>query len=111
MTTEITVSIKDIMLFILGIGGVVLIFYLAALLAGLRKTIKKVDAILDDTNIVSKIAATRATEVNLAVTDLSVALLGIARNLKGNQSKVSAVSNIVNSLSSLKGLLKDKKEK
>ena len=111
MTTEITVSIKDIMLFILGIGGVVLIFYLAALLAGLRKTIKKVYANLDDTNIVSKIAATRATEVNLAVTDLSVALLGIARNLKGNQSKVSAVSNIVNSLSSLKGLLKDKKEK
>ena len=111
MTTEITVSIKDILLFILGIGGVVLIFYLASLFASIKRTLRKVDAILEDTNTVSKIAATRATEVDLAVTDLSVALLGIARNLKGNQSKVSAVSNIVNSLSSLKGLWKDKKGK
>lgn len=111
MTTEITVSIKDILIFILGIGGVVLVLYLVALMASLRRTLKRVDAILEDTNTVSKIAATRATEVNLAVTDLSVALLGIARNLKGNQSKVSAVTNIVNSLSSLRGLFKDKKGK
>ena len=49
MTTEITVSIKDILIFILGIGGVVLVFYLVALMASLRRTLKRVDAILEDT--------------------------------------------------------------
>ena len=108
MSVEITLTLKDIMWFLIGIGAIILIIYLVVLLKNLLQTVKKTNQILDDTSVVTNITATRATEVNGAVSDLVVSLGAVANSFKGNQSFMSAISTLVNAEGSLKSLLRDK---
>jgi ABC-type transporter Mla subunit MlaD len=108
MSFEITLTLKDILWFFIGLGAIVLLIYLIVLFKNLLQTVKKTNLILDDANVVTKITASRATEVNEAVSDLSGALGSVANSFKGNQSTMAAFSNLVNALASLKGLLKNK---
>jgi uncharacterized protein YoxC len=108
MSVEITLTLKDIMWFLIGIGAIILIIYLVVLLKNLLQTVKKTNQILDDTSVVTNITATRATEVNGAVSDLAVSLGAVANSFKGNQSFMSAISTLVNAIGSLKSLLRDK---
>lgn len=108
MSVEITLTLKDILWFLIGIGALILIIYLVVLLKNLLQTVKKTNLILDDANVVSNITATRATEVNGAVSDLAGSLGLVAKSFKGNQNFMAAFSTLVNALGSLKSLLKDK---
>lgn len=108
MSVEITLTLKDILWFLIGIGAIILIIYLAILLKNLLQTVKKTNRILDDATVVTNITATRATEVNGAVSDLAGALSSVANSFKGNQNTMAAFSTLVNAIGSLKSLLKDK---
>ena len=108
MSLEITLTLKDILWFLIGVGAIIFLIYLIVLFKNLLQTVKKTNQILDDANVVTKITANRATEVNEAVSDLSGALASVANSFRGNQSTMAALSNLVNALSSLKGLLKNK---
>jgi hypothetical protein len=108
MSVEITLTLKDILWFLIGIGAIILIIYLVVLLKNLLQTVKKTNSILEDASVVTNITATRATEVNGAVSDLTSSLGAMANGFKGNQSFMTAASTLVNAIGSLKSLLKDK---
>lgn len=106
MAIEFTLTLKDLILLIIGIGGIVLIIYLIILFKKLTVTIDKANKILDDTNVVTSITASRATEVNGVVDDVIGALGSVATSVKGNQSTMAAVSTLVNAIGSLRKILK-----
>ncbi|MDR3294594.1 MAG: hypothetical protein LBT26_02020 [Clostridiales Family XIII bacterium] len=101
---DATITIKDAGLILLGIGLIILVFYLAYLVRNLVTTIKSVNRILADTEVISDIAAKRSKDVDKIIADVSASVGDISEILKGNQNTIAALTSIVNSLGSLKNL-------
>jgi uncharacterized protein YoxC len=108
---DITITLKDLILFLLGIGGIVLLIYLIVLVKNLVATLKKTNRVLDDVAVVSDIAAKRANDLDGIVEDVTASVGAISKNLKGNQGIVKTISAVVSLLTSLKGLFGSEKAK
>lgn len=101
---EITLSLKDMGIILIGIGLIVLIVYGIILIKNLTVSVKLTNKILEDSQSISSIAAERTKEVNSIIGDLGISLGSVSQAIKGNQSTVKAVTSIVNSLGALKSL-------
>jgi predicted PurR-regulated permease PerM len=106
---EVAISIKDLLLFLLGAGGVVLIVFLIICVKNLIDTLKSTNIILKDVEEISKIAADRAKDVNGIIEDVSESVGVVAKNLKGNGSLIKTISSAIGLLTSLKGMFTEKK--
>jgi len=102
---EITLSLKDMGLILIGIGLIVLLMYCVVLVKNLIYSIKLTNKILEDSKVITSIAAEKAKEIDSIVGDVSVSLGTLAESIKGNQSVLKALSTIVNTLGSIKSLL------
>jgi ABC-type transporter Mla subunit MlaD len=109
MNTAIT--LRDAGLIILGIGLIILVFYGAYLIKNLSATVKSLNKILADTEVISEIAARRSKDVDKLIGDATESVGGLAEVLKGNQSAIAALTSVVNALGSLKNLIRSDKKK
>jgi hypothetical protein len=109
MNTAIT--LRDAGLIILGIGLIILVFYGAYLIKHLVATVKSLNKILADTEIISEMAARRSKDVDKILDDATESVGSLAEIIKGNQSAIAALTTIVNALGSLKNLIRDDKKK
>ena len=111
---QITITVQELVLLILGIAAIVLVFYLIGLVKNLIETVKHTNKVLEDTEVITAIAAGKAQEIDTAVDGAIEAIGTISELIKGNQSAVKAATNIVNSLAGLKNIAgkknKDKKD-
>jgi uncharacterized protein YoxC len=111
---DITITIKDIILFLLGAGGIVLIVYLIVLVANLVKTLKGANKIVDDVAAITDIAAKRTEDIDSIITNVASSAKTISGNIKGKDGVTGTVSSIVGILTSLTGLfskVKNRKQK
>jgi len=109
---DITITLKDAGLILIGTGIIVFIAYCISFMKNLVVTVKHANQILEDTQVISKIAAERSKEVDKAVSDIASSVGSVSDIIKGNQSTVAALTSIVNGLGSLKNIItKDKKDK
>ena len=99
------ISLKDAALVLIGAGLIMLIFYGVVVMKNLVVTVKHTNRILEDAQVVSKIAADRSRDVDKAVEDITVSVGSITSGIKGNQSTVAALTSIVNALASIKNIL------
>ncbi|MDR1953193.1 MAG: hypothetical protein LBQ21_01745 [Clostridiales Family XIII bacterium] len=106
---EATVSIKDLLLFLLGAGGVVLIIFLIVCTKNLIHTLKSTNNILKDVEVITQIAADRSKEIDDIVENVSESVGVVAKNLKGNGNLLKTISSVVGLLTSLKGMFSEKK--
>lgn len=102
---EITLTLKDLGLILIGTGIIVLLIYCISFIRNLTVTIKHTNKILEDTQVISAIAATRAQDIDQAVGNVTESVSNISDALKGNQSTIAALSSIVNSVVSLKNIV------
>ena len=107
---EITLSLKDTGLILIGIGLIVLLIYCSVLVKNLVYTIKLTNKILEDSKVITSIASDRAKEIDSIVGDVSISFGSITEAIKGNQSAIKAVSSIVNAAGAFKSLNKKKKK-
>ncbi len=105
---EITLSLKDMGLILIGVGLIVLLIYCSVLIKNLVYTIKLTNQILEDSKVITSIASNRAKEIDSIVGDVSVSVGSITETIKGNQSFIKAVSSIVNAAGAFKSLYKNK---
>jgi hypothetical protein len=77
----------------------------------LSVTVKSVNKILADAEVISEIAARRSKDVDKLIGDATESVGSLADIIKGNQSTVAALTSIVNALGSLKNLFRDGKKK
>ena len=107
----ITVTYEGFILTVLAVLGMVLLVYLILLFRKLIGTLRQVDEILSDAKVVSGIASDKAQLVDGIIDDAGEAVGSITDAIRGNQSIVAAASSLVNTFSSVIGLLRRKAEK
>lgn len=106
---EITLSLKDMGMLLIGIGLIVLLMYFIVLVKNLIYSIKLTNKILEDSKVITSIAAERAKEIDSVVGDVSITIGSLTESIKGNQSTLKALSTIVNTLGAIKSLFDKEK--
>ena len=105
-----TITLGDAGLILIGLALLVLIIYCITFVRSLIPTVKSVNKILEDTQVISGIAAENAKDVQKIIDDVSTSVGSVSDVIKGNQSVIAALTSIVNAIGSLKNLLhRDKK--
>lgn len=105
-----TITLGDAGLILIGLAVLILIIYCIAFVKNLIPAIKNMNKILEDTQVISGIAADNAKEVDKIIGDLSSSVGSISDIIKGNQSVVAALTSLINAIGSLRNLLlKEKK--
>lgn len=103
MDTAITLG--DAGLILIGLAVLVLLIYCIVFVRNLIPAVKNMNKILEDTQVITGIAAENAKEVDKIIGDLSSSVGSISDIIKGNQSVVAALTSLVNAIGSLKNLL------
>lgn len=106
---EITLSLKDLGLLLIGTGFIVLLVYCIILVKNLINSVKLTNKILEDSQVITSIAADKAKDVETIIGDVSQSVGSIAESIRGNQSTLKALSSIINSLGALKSLFSKEK--
>lgn len=101
---QITLNLESVGHFLLVLAGIVLLVILCVAAVKLVKTLKSVNSILEDVNVVSSAVADKTKEVDNIIGVVSESVADISETLKGNQNAVNAISVIVNSIATIKGL-------
>lgn len=107
----ITITWQGVVLTLLAAVGIVFLIYLTLLIKKLIGTLKEVDVILKDSQVVTSIAADKATKVDGIIDGVGDAVQNVVDALKGNQNVVKAVTSLVNAVTSLAGMLKKTEKK
>ncbi|MBR0600450.1 hypothetical protein [Sinanaerobacter chloroacetimidivorans] len=105
-----TITLGDAGLLLIGLALLVLIIYCILFVRSLIPTIKNMNRILEDAQVISSIAAENAQGVNKIIGDVSSSVGSISDIIKGNQSVVAALTSLVNAIGSLKNLLNREKK-
>ena len=107
----ITITWQCVVLTLLAAVGIVFLIYLTLLIKKLIGTLKEVDVILKDSQVVTSLAADKATKVDGIIDGVGDAVQNVVDALKGNQNVVKAVTSLVNAVTSLAGMLKKTEKK
>jgi len=105
---ETALTIKDAGMILIGAGIIILIAYTIAFMKNLVVTIKHTNKILEDAQVVSKITAERSKEFDKMIDDAVTAVGGITESFKGNQSRLTALATIINTIAAAKKVVKSK---
>lgn len=108
---DTTITLGDAGLILIGLAVLVLLVYCIAFVRNLIPAVKNMNKILEDTQVITGIAAENAKEVDKIIGDLSSSVGSISDIIKGNQSVVAALTSLVNAIGSLKNLLQKKERK
>ncbi len=100
-----TITIGDAGLILIGLAILILIFYCILFVKNLVVTLKNMNKILEDTQVITGIAADSAQNVQKIVTDLSTSIGSVSDIIKGNQSVIAALTALINAIASIKNLL------
>jgi hypothetical protein len=104
-----TITIKDLMMFLLGSGGVVLIIFLIVMVGNAIRTLKSMTRVLQDVEVISAIAAERTKDLDGVIENVAESVSTVASNLKGKNGLLSTISSVISLLTSLKGFAARKK--
>ncbi len=110
MEFTIFVTPKGVVLSIFAILAAILIIYLILFVRKLIKTLSKVGLLLDDSKVVTEVVAKRSKTIDGVVDDV-VEVVGIFTDgVKGNQNIAKAASSVVNTVTSVAGIVKKAKD-
>ncbi|MCQ2553926.1 MAG: hypothetical protein MJ150_06450 [Clostridia bacterium] len=117
MDTTITLTIGQLLTWVLIIVGIIAVIYLIVLLARIVKltapltdTVTKTNKILDDVSVITQNAADGTTDAKEAVHAASAALKDLSKMMDSNKGTISAVTNLVNASSSIASIAKGGKK-
>ena len=107
----ITITWQGVVLTLLAAVGIVFLIYLTLLIKKLIGTLKEVDVILKDSQVVTSIAADKAAKVDGIIDGVSDTVQNVVDTVKGNQNVVKAATSLVNAVTSLAGMIKKTEKK
>ena len=107
---DTTITLGDAGLILIGLAVLTLLIYCIVFVKNLIPAVKNMNKILEDTQVITGIAAERSKDVDKIIGDVSTSVGSISDIIKGNQSVVAALTSLGNAVGSLKNLL-DRKEK
>lgn len=102
---NVTIDLKTLGLMLIGIGIIVFIIFLIILTSNLIKTIRKANAMLDDLQVISAIAAKRTEEADGLVDGLAGSVYELIAAVKDQQDIKKAIATVVNIIGSIKNIV------
>ncbi len=102
----ITIDVKDMLVCLALVALIVLLILLCVVAKHLITTVKELNRVLDDTTVVTNVVQERTTQINGAVGDLGIAVGDVTKAMQGNQSLVSALTNVGKAVASAVSYLK-----
>lgn len=100
-----TITIGDAILILMGICSIIILIYIIRVLRNLLPVIKALQAILEDTQTVTKIVSNATINVEDTFTSLSESSSEMADFIHDNQNSFKAIVSLVNAVVSIKKLL------
>ena len=79
------VSMIDMVKILCGVGGFILIIFLIIMVSNAISTLKRLNAVLDDSKIVSEAVSRRVTEVDNAIDSVGKNISDLHALIKGNE--------------------------
>ncbi len=106
MDTVIALSIKDIVILLVGISIFIFFIYLAMLIKNLIPTVKKTNEVMDDVKTITDIAADNVESLQETIVNLSSSAETLSKAVSGNTNMVKALGSIGSAIASIIGLVK-----
>ena len=107
---DAAITMKELLIFLLGTGGIVLIIFLIVAAKNLVNTLKSASKILKDFETISSIAADRAKDVDGIIDNIASSVGTVTKNLKGKSGIAQVISAAVSLLTTLKNFSSKKKK-
>ncbi|MDD7512127.1 MAG: hypothetical protein PUK21_07150 [Peptostreptococcaceae bacterium] len=107
----LTIELKDLLVGAVLVALFVLVIYLIVLVANMIQTVKKANAMLDDSKVISGIAAERANQLNDVVSDVAESVAGFATSFNGNESVISSIKGLTRAVKSVANTVRKRREK
>ncbi|MBE6037134.1 MAG: hypothetical protein E7223_05970 [Clostridiales bacterium] len=101
---NMTLTLQDVCLLILGAAVLVLLVYLIMLIANLIPSVKKLQKVLDDVSVITETAVDATNKAKVIVTDASSAVSNFSSNLKSNGSLGGTLTSLVAFIKGLKAM-------
>lgn len=108
MTTALT--IKDLILFLLGMGGIVLVIFAIVAVKHLINTLKSASIVLKDVEVISAIAAERAKDLDGIIDNVSVSVSNVSKSFKEKKGIAQVISSAISLISTIRGFVAKKKK-
>lgn len=102
----ITIDVKDLLICLVLIALIVLLIILCVVAKNLITTVKELNRVLEDTEVVTNVVQERTTQLDGAVGDLGIAVADVTRAMEGNQSLIGALTNVGKATASVISYLK-----
>ncbi|MDR1272298.1 MAG: hypothetical protein LBK04_04840 [Clostridiales Family XIII bacterium] len=100
----VTLDLKLLLLSLLIIAGVVLIVFITVAVANMIKTLKGVNGILADVQVMTDIAAERSKQVNEVVDDVVETIKETNVKIRGNKNIIKAASSVGSLIMAIKNI-------
>ena len=107
---SVTLDIKVLAFIAIAIALIVFLIYLIQLMRKLIVTVNRTNKILEDAEVVSRIAAERSRDVDGIISNVSESVSVMAAAVKGKQNIIAAVTSLIKSLAMLKNAACDNKD-
>ena len=104
----IEINVRDVLLILVLIAVLILVVYLILLVKKLMITADKANKVLDDTSVVSEIAAKDVKAIDGAVTNISSTVNGISNELGKSTGFIKTATNVGKAFASVASYVKDK---
>lgn len=105
-----TITLGEAGLILIGLAVLVLLVYCISFVRNLIPAVRNMNKILEDTQVITGIAANNAKEVDKIIGDLSSSVGSVSDIIRGNQSVVAALTSLINAVGSLKNLMQKEKK-
>lgn len=106
----ITINVKSALICLLFIALIIFVIYLIVLMKNLIKSVKETNKILEDTAVITGIAAEKAVQIDSIITDVQGAVADVSQAVLGQKNLIGALTNIVKALGSLAAIFRGSKE-
>ena len=103
---NVTISVQALLIAVLLVAAIVVLIFLAVLIARLLPTVKKLNAVLDDAKEVSAFAAKETSKADGILTGMGDSVSAIAANLSANRNTIKNLSSLVGAATSIIGVAK-----
>lgn len=108
---DYALTLKDLFFILLGVGVLVLIFYVILFFKNLITGIKSLNVVMKDVEEITSVAASRTKDVDKVITNVTDTVETLTENIRENKSTVGFIGKTISFLTSLKGFISKKSTK
>lgn len=91
---NISLNLTELLILVLLVLAIALVIYIMTLVSRTKKSLDKLDSVLDDANRISTIAAEKTEQIDGVIDNATDTVMGIVETVHENSSMISRVASL-----------------